>query len=141
MRTPQVTITPQIGDLWYRIEDRRYANSVDEDGESRGSHPAVDLLNFRVRRLTPKGVVLVQVYGTPPARLSEAVVHGTERVVIGTHTKKYANPTLALALESFLARKARQRSILNGKIQHVDDVVQMARRRWGSSGQQGGFLL
>lgn len=90
---------------WYRYEDRRYASAYgDGPGEVR-----VVLQEFRVRKVTPKGVRL-----------------DNDRFVATAARKRFACPTKAEAMESFLARKKRQRAILSAQLRNVEKALKLA---------------
>lgn len=106
-------------EVWFRYEDFRVSNGVDEWENSLGSHTAIRLVKLRVVKHTPKGV-----------RLEDG------KVVIKDHHKKYALPTKELALESFLARKNREIEIYTCRIQHAKEAIELAkankRSRYGA---------
>jgi len=111
--------TPQVGDIWYRYEDQSYAPPVDEFDNIVGSSTLkVNLLEFRVTKLTPKGVKLRRWFGD---------FSGSDEVlVLNSHNKKHACPTKESALESFLARKTRQKSIYSARLRDVDKALTVA---------------
>lgn len=100
----------EIGDVWYRIQDVRYAAPVDEFGRSCGEGTsAVNLYEHYVTKVTPKGVWLDRhIWVRSDAR------------------KRYACPTLKEAYESFMARKRRQRSIIEYQLRRIEKVVRLA---------------
>jgi hypothetical protein len=86
-------------DFWYRYEDVQYAAPLDEFERPDGiGQLTVELRKFEVISHTPKGLWL-------------RVFNGDKRFVLIGARKKFACPTLALAKESFIARKMRQASI------------------------------
>lgn len=87
---------PADGDLWWRAEDRRYANYDPwaEYEQPSGSHLAIEMRPYRFVRATPKGVWLADFFGG-------------EHFVLGTATRQLAVPTKALALQDLVARKKR----------------------------------
>ena len=89
-------------EMWYRFEDQRYS-SVDEWGEHSETHLAVELRKFWVHHHTPKGVWLGLFRGS------------RDRFVLKSATRKFACPTIALAKESFIARKRKQGAIYRAR--------------------------
>lgn len=104
---------PQVGDTWYRYEDRRYG-SVNEFDELVGSYAKLELIELTVTKVTPKGVWVTQ-FMTP-------------RFVLTAANKRYALPTKEEALESLLARKARQIRILESQLKGVREAAALAER-------------
>lgn len=102
---------PQVGDTWYRYDDIRYAAPLDEYENPRGpGRVAVELRSYQVQRVTPKGVWLSRYYGDP-------------RFVRLSARKRFAYPTPEEALESFMARKKRQLSILHAQAAKVERAL------------------
>jgi hypothetical protein len=117
---------PKEGDIWYRIEDFRTAGPADEYGEpTYTSAPEIRLHEYVVRQVTPKGVRICW-------KLNNYVDGGHYRFVLLNARKRFACPTIKEALESFLARKKRQCGILQNQLQHVNDVMDMAVRKYGT---------
>lgn len=105
---------PQVGDTWYRYEDRRYAAPLDEWERPCGSSRlVVELRQMDVTKVTPKGVWLGGFY--------------TRRFVLLEANKRYACPTKAEAMTSFLARKTKQASILRNQLRNVELAIQMGK--------------
>lgn len=104
---------PKVGDTWYRYEERRYgvANEFDD---LVGSYVQLELIELTVTKLTPKGVWLTR-FMTP-------------RFVLLAANKRYAQPTKQAALESILARKARQIRILESQTKQAREVTALAQR-------------
>ena len=98
---------PNIGDKFYRFEERLYANDTDEFGESTGSHVEVELCTFYVTKVTPQGVWL------------------GKRFVLLTANKKYALPTIGEANISFRKRKEKQISIYQSKISGIKQALSL----------------
>jgi len=95
-------------EIWYRYENRNYAPSVDEFGYCVGEGSvAVVLMRFAVDHHTPKGVRL---------RCGRFVLNGSIR--------RYACPTMELAMKSFLARKNRQISIYRSRIRSIERALE-----------------
>lgn len=121
--------TPKVGDIWYRLEDRRYAPPVDEWGDIIGTGRAdVEVRKFRVIKITPKGV-----------RVAEAFLDGTfrpittaeSRVILDSSYKRFACPTMALALESYQARKKRQIGIYQARASAAKECLRIALKKYG----------
>lgn len=98
-------------ETWYRIHDFREAPYCNEFGDPEGSStPAVAVQKYLVKKRTPKGVFVAD--GSPRGRF-----------ILNTSHKKFACPTIELAIESWKARKARERSIYAARIRHIDEVL------------------
>ena len=104
---------PKVGDTWYRYEERRYgvANEFDEVVST---YVKLELIELKVTKVTPKGVWVTR-FMTP-------------RFVLLAANKRYAQPTQAEALESILARKARQIRILESQVKQAREVTVLAQR-------------
>lgn len=101
---------------WYRFEDRRYANAPDEYGESHGSHIQVHLRRYEVLRETPTGVWL---------RIS-SLSASDKRFARRECYRRFACPTVAEALASYQARKRKQISIYQNRIEGAREALAMA---------------
>jgi hypothetical protein len=100
-------------DTWFRFEDVVYASMLDEYDEPTGpGRLEVVRRSYRVVKHTPCGVQL-----------------DIGRFVKTAARKRYACPTEAEALESFLARKTRQLSILPAQASRVERAIALARAR------------
>lgn len=106
---------PATGDTWYRIEDRRYSIADDYGDHAYTDHDAA-IRVLTVIKVTPKGV-RVQ-FGTC----------GEVHFVLDSATRKFACPTVALALESYQARKRRQMGIYQARIDGIRDSLLAAER-------------
>lgn len=105
--------------LWYRYEDVQYAPRLDENENAMDSGMlSVELRSFAVAKTTPKGVWLRQ-FG------------GDDRFVRREARKRFACPTQKEALESFIARKERQQSILSAQLNRVTSALFIAKNRPG----------
>ena len=104
------------GEVWYRYEDRRYAEPVDEWGDSYGTgRLEVNLIKIPVRKHTPKGVWLG--WSAPG------------RFVLTSARKRYACPTAEEAKESFIARKKRQASIYRARLRDAEEAIRLAQKQ------------
>jgi len=102
-----------MGVSWYRFEDVVYASMLNEYDEPTGpGRLEVVLRSYRVVKATPCGVWL-----------------DIGRFVKTAARKRFACPTEAEALESFVARKSRQLSILEAQAGRVERALGMARAR------------
>lgn len=106
-------------EYWYRYRDQRRAYCVDPDGDVWGSSLEVEILRFKVVKHTPKGVWL-----TPD--LGQAFKIGPDRFVRNDSHKKFACPTLELALESYVQRKIKQSRIHDARARDARDAMFMA---------------
>jgi len=115
----ELTSRPKAGDVWYRIEDYRYAEDVDEWGDPSGSNVGIEVRKYRVRNPTPQGVRL-------------DIGFGETRVVLDASIKRFADPTMERALVSFLARKRRQAAIYEARAADARIAIQEATRKFGT---------
>lgn len=100
----------QVGDTFYRYEDRRYAPMLDEfDNPSGPGRVAVELQTYRVTKTTPCGVWLEDA-----------------RFVNQQRVKQFAHASKSQALAAFFARKARQISILQKQLANAQKAVSLA---------------
>lgn len=105
----------KVGDTWYRLEDHLYSAGVDEFDNPLGPPQLqVNINKFTVAKVTPKGVWLDRGW------------MGKRFVLSGTR-RKYACPTLELALESFLARKQRQARIYQARADSAREAMEIAK--------------
>jgi hypothetical protein len=107
---------PQVGDTWYRYEDVRHAD-VNEYDDIGPTYVKLYLRKYKVSKVTPKGVWL-----------SYFFVGGLCRFVLLDARKRFAHRTREDALESFIARKAKQIRILEKQLEHVRSAVWQAER-------------
>lgn len=110
---PHLPVAPA---KWYRIEDRRYSVADPWTGEHSHTDHQVELLEFTVKSYTPQGVWLN--------------VFFSARWVKTGATKRFACPTIAEALESFVARKRRQARIYQARADAARYVEQLAIKRF-----------
>lgn len=90
----------------YRLEDKLVSVVIDAEREIFGSRVEVWTLKYDVVRHTPKGFWITLGFGD-------------RRFVLRGARKKYACLTLEEAKQSFLARKKRQRRILQARLDRV----------------------
>lgn len=85
---------PEGADIWWRADDRRYANydPFAEFEQPSGSHLVIEFTPFEVIKETPKGV-----------RVRNFL--GTETFILGDAIRQLAVPTKAIALQDLIARK------------------------------------
>lgn len=116
---PHIINTAAEPMLWYRYEDVQWAPPFDENENAMGSGSlSVELRSFTVAKTTSKGVWLHQ-YG------------GSDRFVRREARKRFACPTQQEALESFIARKERQQSILTAQLNRATSALFIAKNRLG----------
>ena len=107
---------------WYRFEEIHYAPSLDEfDNPVGEGHTDVCKIELDVIKKTPCGVWLDLGFGS-----------GSRWVSCTSH-KRYACPTEAEAMESFLARKRRQITILQSQIKRAERAIAVAGKKFGSA--------
>lgn len=124
-----------VGDWWWRYENYRTAayDPWAEFEQPVGSNPAMREIPFLVVALTPKGVWLLE-YGQEWQR-ERVLERGTpkgwkQRWVAYEAHKKFACPSKRLAMESWLARKARQRLILKTRLREIDEAIRFAANKY-----------
>lgn len=106
-------------DFWYRFEDYRVSGGINDFGEPEGpGHTEIRMREFQVTKHTPKGVWL---HG--------AGWDGGKKFVLRDARKRYACPTVDEAMESFLARKKRQLSILTAQASGVREAIALAENK------------
>lgn len=95
---------------YFRIEDVLVSAGLDEFDHPLGP-PRVQLYvrRYPLLKVTPKGAWIDD--------------YGRKRFVLASATKKYACPTLDGAIESFLARKQRQKAILHRQLSNVETAI------------------
>jgi hypothetical protein len=99
-------------EVWYRVEDGRYAPMLDEYERPVGEGRSwVSLHEVPVIRRTPKGAWLNA---------------GRPRFVLLESRKRYACPTPEEAWESWRKRKERQLIILRSQLDHVTEALSLA---------------
>ena len=106
---------------WYRVNARRIAH-FDDDGDFVHSYSYVaQIREYEVLKHTPKGVWL-------HCPFEDNGVHGSRKFVRRDSRKRWACPTKAEALESFLQRKRRRVEILTAQIAKEKGMVAEAYR-------------
>lgn len=101
-------------EVFYRYEDVQYAPSVDQfDNIIRGSgRLVVHLRTYPVIRQTPCGV-----------RIDTGM--GGTRFVSNQYRKQFAHSTKEAAKASFIARKKRQASIYQARVNQAETAIRM----------------
>lgn len=103
-------------ECWYRYDYYLTAPAVDEFERRCGESTVhLRLQHYEVLRHTPKGVWLL-------------LPDGYKRFVLREVNRRFACPTKEEALESFLARKRRQRTIYRTRIRHIEAAMNLAAR-------------
>lgn len=103
----------KVGDIWFRVEDR-WQGCFDEDGEPYStSYLRLHIKNFVVRKRTPTGVQLGQVFANFTG------LHSPSRFLGDGWTRRYASPTLELAYEDLLERRKAQEAIYTKKLYRI----------------------
>lgn len=99
---------------WYRIEDHLVSAGVDEFDNPLGpAQLQISVREFEVEKETPKGVWLRSTF--------------FRRFVLRDARKKYACPSKEAALESFLARKKKQRNIYAARVARAENAMSLAK--------------
>lgn len=101
-------------EVFHRYDDRKYAAMLDEFDMpiGAGTHGLVHT-TYRVIKRTPKGAWI-------------DLGWGDKRFVLLTARKRYALPTQAEALESFILRKSRQEDIYNNRAASARNAQRLA---------------
>jgi hypothetical protein len=112
--SPHTEHTNETNEVFHRYDDQHYAPMLDEfdDPIGVGTHKLVHR-TYPVIKRTPKGVWL-------------SMGFGEKRFVLLTARKRYALPTKAEALESFLLRKSRQEDIYNHRAASARNAQRLA---------------
>lgn len=100
-----------VGDVWFRYEQRTYG-SVDEFDILISTRHELELMEFKVAKVTPKGVWLERYLGN--------------RFVRASGRRRFAHPTKEAALESFRQRKLSQISILQAQLRVAQTMLARA---------------
>ena len=118
----------EIGDIRYRYDYHAYATVFDLSFEGRRvKHVDVTASRYMVTKVTDCGVWITEGYGTEPRYILEKWRFGNTRP-----RKRWAYPTKELALESFLARKYSQKSILTSQLENVRESIVVAEKMRGN---------
>lgn len=99
-------------DVLWRCQVRHYSVIIDAEAERYGSKLELELIWFEVLGRTAKGCYINEGLGRRFMRL-DAV-------------KRHAWETEELAIESLIARKKKQKAILNGQLLTVQHVIEWA---------------
>ncbi len=108
---------PEGSDVWWRAEDRRYANYDPwaEFEQPSGSHLQLELRAYVVDSYTPKGVWLRNIFGG-------------RTFVLGTATKQHAVPTRELAIRDLIARKKRHVDECRARLARAEEHLEAAEK-------------
>ncbi len=112
----------KVGDTFYRYEERFWAPSLDEFENPRGrAHSTIELIEFEVLKVTAKGAWITRA----PTKTLFGVFrfHAEKRFVNLSAHKRYALPSKAEAITSFIARKERQASILEARAAQARELI------------------
>lgn len=101
----------KVGDVWFRYEQRTYG-SLDEFEIIVSTRHELELMEFKVAKVTPKGVWLERYLGN--------------RFVRASGRRRFAHPTKEAALESFRQRKLSQISILQAQLRVAQTMLARA---------------
>jgi hypothetical protein len=104
------------GPYYYRIWDQAFAAPLDEYENPIGSSEStLRCVRYPVLAKTAKGVWIQDDYDD------------RERFILSTAVKQWAHPTVELALESYLARKAREIHITEARAAASRTRIEVAR--------------
>lgn len=118
-------------EYYYRIDGITYAPPADEYGDpGRGPGRSELITNkYLVLKHTPKGVWLktgTHFSSEAWEKDHEQVKITDKRFVLHSARKRFACPTVELALESFIERKKRQSSIYRARAAEADRFAELA---------------
>jgi len=103
-----------VAEVWYRFTDVAYSTGYCEfTDRSTGSMIKIELTEHEVVRRTPKGAWINRGSG------AWGSMHGELRFVLLSATKRFAYPTKAEAMASFLARKKAQARIYRARMERA----------------------
>lgn len=107
----------QPNEVWYRADDKRYANYDPwaEFEQPSGSHLTLSLTPFLVEKHTPKGVWLQPHFGGSFFVLGEAI-------------KQQAVPTKLLAIRDLIARKKRHVEMCQARLNRAQEHLDAAEK-------------
>ena len=106
---------PEGVEVLWRAEARRYSYVIDADAELYGtSAPRLELWWHRVKRWTPRG-----------ARLNNGKYVNLDKNI---SRREWASRTKEEAVESFIARRRRQISLLQGQLNYAEQELALATR-------------
>ncbi len=111
----------KVGDIWYRYEDVAYSHADMETGSHSYSTVEVELYEFEVVRVTPRGAWIAM---GPCSRFES--IHGAARFVLASARKRFVHPTKKEAMASFVARKRRQIQIYEARIARARRALEKA---------------
>lgn len=111
---------------WYRVEASRYAHWDGDSERVVGYDYTAQIKEYKVLKHTPKGVWLDTAIFVPWAETSFG--ERPKKFVKRDTRKRWACPTKAEALESFLQRKRRRVEILTAQIVKEKGMVAEAHR-------------
>jgi len=97
-----------VGDKMFHYKDSLYSSGYYEGSTS---HVTVNILNYQVIRVTPKGCWVSDFYGSKP------------RFVLNQSRKRFAWATKEDALVSFIARKRRQIRIVRAQLGNAENAL------------------
>lgn len=110
------------GERWYRYDYKRYSPGSNECGDSLpGTVVKMVLSEFMAVKVTPKGVWIQAMFGQH--------VCGDRHFILRKSHKKFAWPTLELAMTSFRARKAKEIAIYQRRIAIAEAALDLCDRK------------
>lgn len=106
---------PEGADVWWRADDRRYANYDPwaEFEQPSGSHLQMHMTAYVVDSYTPRGVWLRDIFGG-------------RTFVLGVAVKQFAVPTRELAIRDLVARKQRHADGCRGRLRRAEEHLEAA---------------
>lgn len=110
------------GERWYRYDYQRYSPGSDECGDPLpGTVVKLVLREFMAVKVTPKGVWIQAMF--------EQHVCSDRHFILRKSHKKFAWPTLELAMTSFRARKAKEIAIYQRRIAIAQAALELCDRK------------
>jgi hypothetical protein len=116
-----------MSDTWYRYEDVAYS-IANEFGEHGYSRIEVHLRKFKLVKRTPKGVWLIPWYEFVDETAGWSYLKSVARFVLLGAQRRFACPTQEEAETSFRARKKKQISIYQARIQRAEEALDTLER-------------
>lgn len=117
---------PQVGDVWYRYDDKKYASVDPETDRVYVSPVRIEESVYVVTKVTPKGVWVQRCFGDPKKFDPKTMLSSSRSFVLQGEGKRMAHPSKELALESLLARKSRQASIYSARLKDAESAKRLA---------------
>mgnify|MGYP006961681578 CR=1 FL=1 len=110
----------------WRITERVYSVIIDAEREEYGSRVDIEAVYYEILKETPCGIWI-----QCPVTDEFGLTGSGKKFINLKLRKKYACLTIPDALDSFLARKRRQRSIYQARVNTAHDLIKRAKELKG----------